>query len=64
MTRGSPPKEVTKTLEESAMSWKGRIPCAIFTLHLLGEAKVDGVNLLALLVLAILGGVSFFCQQI
>jgi hypothetical protein len=33
-------------------------------LHLLGEARVDGLNLFSLRVLAILGGVSFFCQQI
>ena len=64
MTRGRPPKEVTRTLEGSAISWKGRIPCAIFTLHLLGEAKVDGVNLFSLCIPAILGVGSFFCQQI
>jgi hypothetical protein len=39
MTKGRPPKEVIKILEVSGMNWKGRRPCAIFILHLLGEAK-------------------------
>jgi hypothetical protein len=28
------------------MSWKGRTHCAIFILHLLGEAKVEWFNLI------------------
>jgi hypothetical protein len=50
-------KEVIRTLEESSINWKGRNPCAIVNLHLLGDAKVDGVNLFSCSVYAILGGV-------
>jgi hypothetical protein len=59
---GRPLKEVIRTLEESSISWKGRSPCAIVNLHLLGEAKVDAVNPFSNPVYAILGGVSFSCQ--
>jgi hypothetical protein len=64
MAKGRPPKEVIRTFEVSAMSWKGRMPCAIFILHLLGEVKVEGVNLFLACAYAILGGVFFSFQLI
>jgi hypothetical protein len=63
MTRGRPLKEVIRIWEESSTRWKGRSPCAIVNLHLLGEAKVDGLNLFSLRVHAILGGVPIFYKQ-
>jgi len=39
--QGKITEESHQDLEESSINWKGRIPCAIFNLHLLGDAKVE-----------------------
>jgi hypothetical protein len=52
-----------RVFDVPARSWKGKTPCAIFTLHLLGEAGLMAVNLFSLRVHAILGGVSIFYKQ-
>jgi hypothetical protein len=49
MTNGTPANEVMMILELSSMRWKGRRPCDIFIVHLLGESWVEKPNPILLL---------------